>query len=61
MRAFWFLLSAAVLGRIFEPEVQVGESRSWSFDSLPQADDRVDLILVLRRTSEALEKLEKIF
>jgi len=61
MRAFWFLLSAAVLSRIFEPEVQVRESRSWRFDSLPRADDRVDLIVVLRRTSEALEKLEKIF
>jgi len=61
MRAFWFLLSAAVLSRIFESEVQVGESRSWRFDSLPRADDRVDLIVVLRRTSEALEKLEKIF
>jgi len=61
MRAFWFLLSLAVLGRIFEPEIQVGESRSWRFDSLPRADDKVDLIVVLRRTSEALKKLEKIF
>jgi len=61
MRALWLLFTVAVLGRIFEPEVQVGESRSWRFDSLPRADDRVDLLVVLKRTPEALKKLEKIF
>jgi len=60
MRALWLLI-AVVLCRIFEPEVQVGGSRSWRFDSLPRADDRVELIVILRRSSGSLKKLEKLF
>jgi len=55
------IVVAAVLGRIMEPEVQVRGSKSWRFDSIPRADDKVDLIVVLKRNSQALKKLEKIF
>jgi len=62
MRVFLFLIAAAaVVGRIFEPEIQVRGSRSWTFHSIPRADETVELIVVLKRTSQALEKLEKIF
>jgi len=61
MKASWLLLVAAVLGRIFEPEVQTGGSLSWIFDSIPRADENVELIVVIKRSAEALEKLEKIF
>jgi len=62
MKVWWFLaIIVAVLGRIFEPEVQFGRSRSWRFDSLPRPDDKVDVIVVLKRSSEAVKRLEKIF
>jgi len=61
MRAFLLLFAAAVLGRVFEPEVPIRGSKSWRFDSIPRADEKVELIVVLKRTSEVLEKLEKIF
>jgi len=57
----WVILLAAVLGRIFEPEVKVGGSMSWKFDSIPRKDEQVDLIVVLKRSTEALKKLDKIF
>jgi len=61
MKLFWLLVVAAVFGRIFEPEVQTGGSTSWRFDSIPQPNENVDLIVVLKRSTEALEELEKIF
>jgi len=61
MVAFWFLLAIAILGRVLEPEVQVGGSKSWIFDSIPRPDEKVQLIVVLKRSAEALWKLESIF
>jgi len=61
MKASWLLLVAAVLGRIFEPEVAIGGSKNWRFHSIPQADEKVELILALKRSTKALKKLEKIF
>jgi tripeptidyl-peptidase-1 len=61
MIVLWILLATVILGRIFEPEVQVGGSKSWIFDSIPRADERVELIVVLKRSAKAMKKLEKIF
>jgi len=61
MAAFWVFVIAVVLGRVFEPEVKVGGSMSWKFDSIPRKDEQVDLIVVLKRSVEALKELDRIF